>query len=101
MTKDNKNSSPARHIPLRTCVVCRKNSAKRQLVRLVCAPGEDVEIDLTGRKSGRGAYLCPTVECWENALKTGKLESALRTRLTPGSRDKLREYAKGLNKIDC
>jgi uncharacterized protein len=99
MTKVKKEPA-ARHVPLRTCIMCRKNVAKRQLVRLVCTEGDGVEIDLTGRKNGRGAYLCPTAECWENALKSGKLEFALKTRLNTEDKDKLVEYAKGLNKKD-
>jgi predicted RNA-binding protein YlxR (DUF448 family) len=97
MTKGKKTTSPVKHVPQRTCVMCRKNIAKRQLVRLVCVEGEGVEIDATGRKAGRGAYLCPTAGCWESALKSGKLEFALRTHINPENRDRLIEHAKGLN----
>jgi len=98
--KLNKNPGPVKHIPQRTCVICRKTSAKRQLIRLVAVEGQGAEVDLTGKKSGRGAYLCPEKECWENALKSGKLEAALRTKLKPENKEKLTEYAKGLSKSD-
>jgi uncharacterized protein len=69
-------------------------------VRLVRIEGEGVEVDLTGKKSGRGAYLCPSSTCWENALNNGKLEYALHTSLKADNREKLVNYAKGFNNTD-
>ncbi len=86
-----------KHIPQRTCIACRKVAAKRELVRLVCDPDGSVDVDLTGKKSGRGAYLCPTQACFEGALKTGKLEYSLHTSLKPADKEKLVNYAKGFN----
>jgi predicted RNA-binding protein YlxR (DUF448 family) len=88
--------SAAKHLPQRTCIACRKTGVKRELVRLVCGP-DGVDVDLTGKKSGRGAYLCPTLGCWESAVKTGKLETALRTSLKADNKEKLVNYAKGFN----
>ncbi len=65
----------------RTCVVCRGTNAKNQLLRVVRTPEGAVEFDPTGRKNGRGAYLC-SVACLEKAMKTKRLDSALRTKLT-------------------
>jgi predicted RNA-binding protein YlxR (DUF448 family) len=48
-----------------------------------------VEIDTTGKKTGRGAYLCPALDCWETGLKSGRLEYALRTSLTRENREQL------------
>jgi predicted RNA-binding protein YlxR (DUF448 family) len=81
----------ARHVPQRTCVACRRVRDKRDLVRLVCTAGGDIEVDSTGKKEGRGAYICPDPACWEKALKGKQLESSLRGRLTPANRDKLRQ----------
>jgi predicted RNA-binding protein YlxR (DUF448 family) len=53
-------------------------------------------MDLTGKKPGRGAYLHPTYECWEQALKKGRLEAALKVKLTPDDRLKLTEFATSL-----
>jgi predicted RNA-binding protein YlxR (DUF448 family) len=86
-----------KHIPQRTCIACRKTSAKRELVRLVCLAGGNVEVDTTGKKSGRGAYLCPDYSCWEGALNTGRLEYALRTKLVPENKQTLVNYAKGFD----
>lgn len=95
--KDKQLVPPVKHIPQRTCVACRKTGVKRELVRLVRLPEDEVDIDLTGKKSGRGAYLCPDRVCWENALKTGRLESALRTTLKSENKEKLVNYAKGFD----
>ncbi len=98
--KNNPSAPPARHIPQRTCIACRKIDVKRELVRLVRVPEGGVEIDLTGKKSGRGAYLCPVRSCWENALKAGRLENALHTSLRPEDKERLVNYAKGFDNTD-
>ena len=85
---------PARHVPQRMCVACRTATAKRGLIRVV--RGERIEVDSTGKKPGRGAYLCAQRACWEAALKKERLEHALRTRLTPEDRQRLEEFARGL-----
>jgi uncharacterized protein len=97
MTKVKPSVPPARHIPQRTCIACRRTGPKREMVRVVCASGSGVEIDLTGKKSGRGAYLCQVRSCWESALIAGRLEHALRTGIKPEDKDKLENYAKGIN----
>ena len=101
--KRRKNISPqaVRQIPQRTCVACRSVKAKRDLVRVVRAPGGSVELDITGKQAGRGAYLCRTRECWEVGLKRGRLEHSLRTKLSPDDRERLvklgQEYCEGRN----
>ena len=75
--------SRPRHVPQRTCVACRQTGAKRQLVRIVRAPDGSVTIDPTGKKSGRGAYLCDSPECWQAALKRGVLPRALKLEQLP------------------
>jgi uncharacterized protein len=98
-------NSPAsrlkKHVPQRTCVSCRRTGAKRGLVRLVAIPGQGVEVDKTGKISGRGAYLCPERECWVNALKNGRLEHALRTNINTEGQERLIEYAKNLAATNC
>ena len=70
--------SRPRHVPQRTCVACRQTGAKRQLVRIVRTTDGSVAIDPTGKRSGRGAYLCDAAECWTIALKRGVLVRALK-----------------------
>lgn len=85
--------SKAKHIPQRTCVGCRTTSAKREFVRLSRAPEGTVEVDPSGKRAGRGAYLCARRSCWEEALKKDRLARALRTAISPELRDELRRYA--------
>jgi predicted RNA-binding protein YlxR (DUF448 family) len=79
-----------KHIPQRTCVVCRQTADKRRLVRLVNTPDEGLIIDPTGKRNGRGAYLCDQASCWEQALATDILDKALRSTLTATDRERLR-----------
>jgi len=90
-----RHTSSIKHIPQRTCVACRKVVPKRQLVRLVRISDGSIEVNATGKRAGRGAYLCPALECWETGLKSGRLEYTLRTTLTQGNRDQLIEYGRG------
>jgi predicted RNA-binding protein YlxR (DUF448 family) len=70
--------------------------SKREMVRIVRTPDGGVEIDETGKRSGRGAYLCRRQECWEVALKKDRLEHALKTSLTDEERATFEEFAHGL-----
>lgn len=83
----------AKRIPQRTCVGCRATSAKREFVRIVRTPEGRVEVDATGKRNGRGAYLCARRPCWEEALKKDRLARALRTSIALQAREELRRYA--------
>jgi uncharacterized protein len=63
-----------KHIPLRTCIVCHETRPKRELLRVVRTPDGHVALDATGKKSGRGAYLCARLSCWETAIKKKRFE---------------------------
>ena len=88
-----------KRVPQRTCVVCRQIKAKRDLIRVVRTPGGQIEIDETGKKDGRGAYLCRTRECMEKALKGNQLEHTLKSSITIEDREKLtsslRDFSEG------
>jgi len=66
-----------RRRPQRTCVACRTERDKRDLVRVVRTPSREVVLDATGRLAGRGAYLCADGSCWATALKKSAIERAL------------------------
>ena len=71
-----------RHTPIRSCVVCRQTSDKRALLRVARLPekeGGTVVVDPTGKRSGRGAYVCPDAACIEKAQKQRRFERALST----------------------
>ncbi len=63
--------------PLRTCLGCGAKRPKRELVRVVRTPAGPIELDPTGRRAGRGAYLCPGGDCLRAAMKGKRLERAL------------------------
>ncbi|MBI4298234.1 MAG: YlxR family protein [Chloroflexi bacterium] len=67
-----------RHIPLRSCVACGLKTSKGDLLRIVRTPQDRIELDLTGKKTGRGAYLCKSFSCWDKNLKRSRLEWVLR-----------------------
>ncbi len=79
-------------------MACREVKTQRELIRLVCTPDGNVEIDTGGRKAGRGAYLCQKWECWETGLKGNRLEHALRSHLAQDNREQLIKYARNLLK---
>jgi hypothetical protein len=82
------------HIPLRTCIGCHQVKPKRELVRLVSTADGEVIVDSSGKRSGRGAYLCYNSSCWEAGLKKGRLERALRVKVNPENHSQLIELAK-------
>lgn len=67
--------------PLRMCVGCREMKEKRELLRIVRTPERSGEIDPTGKKSGRGAYICNDPACLKKARKSRALERALNVSL--------------------
>ena len=77
-------------------MACRQVRAKRELIRIVRISDGQVEVDTSGKKAGRGAYLCRAQGCWETGLKGGRLEHALRTSLTRDNREQLINYGKDL-----
>jgi predicted RNA-binding protein YlxR (DUF448 family) len=87
-----------KHVPQRTCIACRAARPKRELVRVVRTPEGTVLIDESGKRSGRGAYLCRQQVCWESALSQRKLDRALKVAVPAETIDRLREYASELPK---
>ena len=61
-------------IPMRMCLGCGEMKPKRELIRVVKSKEGDISLDLTGKKSGRGAYICKSVECFEKVRKARKFE---------------------------
>ncbi len=83
--------SSSKHIPMRTCAGCHEVKPKRELVRLVVVENGNIEVDLEGRKTGRGAYLCPSRECWIKGLTHGNLDRVLRASIAPENKERLIE----------
>lgn len=70
-----------RKIPMRKCLGCNEMKPKKELIRAVKSPEGEISLDLTGKKSGRGAYICPDKDCFDKARKGKKLERALETKI--------------------
>ena len=64
-------------VPMRQCVGCRESKEKKELIRIIKTPENEVVLDCTGKKNGRGAYICSSVECFVKAKKIKSLERAL------------------------
>ena len=79
-----------RRAPLRTCLACGQKLPQRDLVRLVRTAEGRVEINSSGDKAGRGAYLCPSQECWERGMGKGLLGRALRTTVSSDTTERLK-----------
>jgi predicted RNA-binding protein YlxR (DUF448 family) len=85
-----------RRVPQRTCVGCRSVQAKRDFVRVVRTPEGRVELDPTGKKNGRGAYVHETRSCWDEALKKDRLSRALKVSIRAEDLQALRAHAASL-----
>ena len=68
-------------IPLRKCTGCNEMKPKKELIRVLKTVEEEIVLDKTGRKNGRGAYLCNSLECFQRARKTKGLERSLQIKI--------------------
>lgn len=78
-------------IPQRMCLGCRQMKPKREMTRIVRTVEGKIEIDPTGKKSGRGTYICKDSQCLDSALKEERLKKALNCEVTKDVVEKLRE----------
>ena len=68
-------------IPLRKCTGCNEMKPKKELIRVLKTTDEEIVLDKTGKKNGRGAYLCNSLECFKQARKTRGLERSLQVKI--------------------
>ena len=85
---------PTRRIPMRKCTGCNEMKPKKELVRVVRSPEGEVSLDLTGKKPGRGAYVCRNLECLKKARKAKRFENAISCVIPDGVYDKMEEELK-------
>jgi len=64
-------------IPMRKCMGCMQSFPKKELIRVVRSPEEEISLDFKGKKSGRGAYVCKNLQCLKKARKSGRIEKNL------------------------
>ena len=82
-------------IPLSMCTGCGEMKPKKELVRVVRSKEEEISLDLTGRKAGRGAYVCPNLECLKKARKTRKIERSLDVKIPDELYDAMEKEMEG------
>lgn len=68
----------AKQIPVRQCVGCREMKQKNALVRVIRTPEQQICLDKTGKMNGRGAYICPNIDCYHKAVKSKGIARALK-----------------------
>ena len=73
-----KNTMRTRKVPMRQCTGCGVRKEKKELIRIIKTPEDLIEVDFTGKKNGRGAYICNSVECLRTAEKRKSLERSLK-----------------------
>lgn len=66
-----------RKIPIRQCLGCNSHKPKKELIRVVREPDGNISLDFVGKKSGRGAYICPSSACFAKARKSKRIENVL------------------------
>ena len=64
-------------IPMRQCLGCNSHKPKKEMIRVVRLPDGGVTLDLVGKVSGRGAYICPELDCFKKARRSKRIEHTL------------------------
>ena len=82
-------------VPLRKCLGCDDMIGKKGLLRIVRSKEGEISLDLTGKKSGRGAYICKDLQCFEKARKRKSFERSLKCRIPDEVYDRLRQEIEG------
>ncbi len=85
----------AKKIPLRQCVGCGQMKAKKEMMRVIRTPEGDIVLDVTGKKNGRGAYLCQEEECLRMAIKNKGLERSFKMSIDKSIYEKLQKEYEG------
>ena len=78
-------------VPMRQCVGCCEMKSKKELIRVIKTPEEEIVLDVTGRKNGRGAYICASMECLKNAQRKKGLERSLKVAIPENVYDSLEQ----------
>ena len=80
--------------PQRTCIACKSVKDKKELIRIVRTKEDEIELDMTGRKNGRGAYICKDIKCFESLKKSRGMDRSFKSQISPLIYDKLTDELK-------
>ena len=89
-------STTVRKVPMRQCTGCQEMKNKKERIRVLKTAEGEITLDATGKKNGRGAYLCRSMDCLEKAVKNKGLERSLKVKIPSEVYDALREELKCL-----
>lgn len=90
---EKKKNAPVRKIPLRQCTGCGERKEKKELIRVIRTPEGEIVMDFTGKKNGRGAYICNSMDCLKMAKKRKSLDRSLKVTI---SEEVYQELEKGM-----
>lgn len=85
-------------IPLRQCIGCKEMKNKKELIRILKMQDNTILIDTTGKKNGRGAYICDNIDCLEKAIKTKGLERSFKMAIEPEVYEDLKKEYKNIGR---
>lgn len=85
-------------IPLRQCIGCGEMKPKKEMIRVIKTPEDAIMIDATGKKNGRGAYICPSGECLKKAIKSKGLERSFKMSIPKDVYDQLTKEMESIDR---
>lgn len=88
----------AKKIPLRKCTGCQEMKSKKEMMRILRTSEGDIILDTTGRKNGRGAYVCCAMECFEKAVRNKGLERSLKCKVPQETYEILKKEIESIEK---
>ena len=84
-------AAQAKKVPLRKCTGCQQMKSKKEMLRILRTPEGSIVLDTTGRKNGRGAYVCYSADCFEKAVKNKGLERSLKCKVPEETYESLKK----------
>ena len=91
-------AAQAKKVPLRKCTGCQQMKSKKEMLRLLRTPEGSIVLDTTGRKNGRGAYVCYSADCFEKAVKNKGLERSLKCKVPEETYESLKKEIGSIEK---
>lgn len=87
-----------KRVPLRKCTGCQEMKSKKEMMRILRTSEGDIVLDMTGRKNGRGAYVCRSMECYEKAVKNKGIERSLKCKVPEETYESLKKEIEAIEK---
>ena len=88
----------SRHVPLRKCTGCQEMKTKKEMLRILRTAEGEILLDISGKKNGRGAYVCRSRECFEKAVKNKGLERPLKIKIPEETYESLKKEIESIEK---